>query len=497
MKKLLTIILTLIASTSIVSASTNLWEFYNEQGLMLPSYEYRKDFYEQILAEDEYKGTAKQNALYLQYLQENNFVPAPKANEIKLGAFNPVGGTTYRLQSSIGTTDASVKLSSFKNRSSIPLTMTLLATDIGYGTLSPQTSRSEFVSFSGITQNSDGTATLTGVTRGLSDISPFTASTTLRQAHPGQSVFILSDSPQLFEEYAKKRNDMAITGLWSFNSYLPTTSISATSSTQFTNKNYVDSVANQGAATSTETNGGIVELGTLAEQADSYDGGATKPTVLQTKNSTSTCQVVGSYNIVASSTTGKLDKNCLDQSLNYAFSGANTHSGVNSFSNSVGIGTTSPFTSLGVAGTITANTINATTTNATSTFSGNLVVSNNASTTNLTISGTQTGGTLSYNASSTAYSCASGTCTYTGSIPATANFGIGDFLITQTNGNNAGSLFLVRIGATTMRVAASKASATANDCSYTFTWSGSNFVVAENTDTNSYCSIDGTIYWYK
>lgn len=89
MKKLLTIILTLIASTSIVSASTNLWEFYNEQGEQLPSFEFRKDFYEQILDEDEYKGTAKQNDLYLKYLQENYIIPAPKANEIKLGAFNP------------------------------------------------------------------------------------------------------------------------------------------------------------------------------------------------------------------------------------------------------------------------------------------------------------------------------------------------------------------------------------------------------------------------
>ena len=325
--KILLTILAFFASTSLVFGATNLWQFYDEQGLLLPSFEYRKDFYEQILNDDVYKGTAEQNDLYLQYLQENEFVKSPKQEEIKLGAFNPAGGTTYRLQTSIGTTDTTVKLSSFKNRSSIALTMTLLNTDIGYGTLSPQTSRSEFVSFSGITQNSDGTATLTGVTRGLSDISPFTASTTLRQAHAGQSVFILSDSPQLFEEYAKRRNDETIAGLWNFNSYLPTSSITATTSAQFTTKGYVDNVTNAGAATSTETNGGIVELGTLAEQADSYDGGANKPTVLQTKNSTSTCQVVGSYNIVASSTSGKLDKNCLDQTLNYSWSGTNTFSG--------------------------------------------------------------------------------------------------------------------------------------------------------------------------
>ena len=63
------------------------------------------------------------------------------------GAFSPAGGLTYRLQSSIGTTNTTLTLSSFKNRSDIPLTMTVLNTDIAYGTLSPQTSRSEFISF--------------------------------------------------------------------------------------------------------------------------------------------------------------------------------------------------------------------------------------------------------------------------------------------------------------------------------------------------------------
>lgn len=265
----------------------------------------------------------KQSAIISEY---ENELSKLKSEMETLGVFNPAGGLTYRLQSSIGTTDTSVKLSSFKNRSDIPLTMTLLNTDIGYGTLSPQTTRSEFISFTGITQNSDGTATLTGVSRGLSDISPFTASTTLRESHAGQSVFILSDSPQLFEEYAKTRTNMAITGAWTFNTNLPSSSLTATTSSQFVNKALLDATAFAGDATSTETTGGLVELGTLSEQASSYDGGSSKPTVLQTKYSTSTCQVTGAYNIVASSTTGKLDKNCVDQTTNYAWTASTTFS---------------------------------------------------------------------------------------------------------------------------------------------------------------------------
>lgn len=87
---------------------------------------------------------------------------------------------------------------------------------------------------------------------------------------------------------------------------------------------YANNVVAGGAPTSTEATGGKVELGTLAEQASSFDGGAAKPTVLQTKNSTSTCQVVGSYNIVASSTTGKLSDKCFDQTYPYTFTGTTT-----------------------------------------------------------------------------------------------------------------------------------------------------------------------------
>lgn len=255
---------------------------------------------------------------------------APVQATQTFGAFNPSGGGTYRLGQSVGTSDTTIKLSSFTEPvSGIKYTMTYLNASVGYGTVSPQSSISEFVSFTGVTQNNDGSATLTGVVRGLSRSPAGTASnctvasTTLAQGHAGQSIFILSNSPCFQQEYAVKQNTEYITGSWGFQGTAPTSTI-CSSSTQLCNKNYVDSVALAGAATSTETNGGIVELGTLAEQATSFDGGSTKPTVLQTKNSTSTCQVVGTYNIVASSTTGRLDKGCFDQTANYALTGNNT-----------------------------------------------------------------------------------------------------------------------------------------------------------------------------
>lgn len=177
---------------------------------------------------------------------------------ITLGQYNPSGGGTYRLQSSIGLSATTIKLSSFTEPiSGIPYTMAYLASSIAYGTLDPQTSnRSEFVSFTGITQNSDGTATLTGLTRGLSRTpgsGGCVASTTLTQSHSGQSIFILSNSPCFYSEYAVKKNDETITGYW-------TVPIPLSNGNPAT-KSYVDSLVNGG----TVSNAQVVVAGTAGE----------------------------------------------------------------------------------------------------------------------------------------------------------------------------------------------------------------------------------------
>lgn len=252
-----------------------------------------------------------------------------EVEKAKLSAFNPAAGDTYRLRSSIGTTDTSISLSEFKTPiSSIPITMSVLDSDIGYGTIDPQSStRKEFISFTGVTQNADGTATLTGVTRGLSFVSPFTASSTLRKSHPGQSIFILSDSPQLFEEYAPRRDsalitgDWNITGSWGFDTAATTTT--CTSDLEICNKTYIDNSVNQGAATSTETNGGIVELATAIEVASSTDAGVNKPLVLQAKNASSSPDLTNTGPlVVVTNTARKIAQAFLDLTQAFTWTGA-------------------------------------------------------------------------------------------------------------------------------------------------------------------------------
>lgn len=131
--------------------------------------------------------------------------------------FNVAGAGTYTLAASIGSTDASIILNSFTEPvTGTPYTMALLNTSIVYATIAPRTTSSEFISFTGITQNADGTATLTGVTRGLAKKYPFTTDTAYKLPHSGQSPFILSDAPQVFEKYVNVDNDFTINGLWTF-----------------------------------------------------------------------------------------------------------------------------------------------------------------------------------------------------------------------------------------------------------------------------------------
>lgn len=185
----------------------------------------------------------------------------------------PAGGKNYTLNSSISSTETTIPLVSFVEPvSGVPYTMALLNTDIVYGTIAPRTTSSEFISFTGITQNPDGSATLTGVTRGLSKKYPFTASAAFRLPHAGQSTFIMSDAPQVFNEYSVIENDETITGKKAFpaggnaNAPVSGTVYSApVADIEYASKKYVDDTAVSGAPDANTTTKGLVQLPTQAQ----------------------------------------------------------------------------------------------------------------------------------------------------------------------------------------------------------------------------------------
>lgn len=263
---------------------------------------------------------------------EQNIIPhasAPLTSAAPaFGNFNPTGGGTYYLSSTISSSQTTIRLSSFTEPTSGTLyTMAYLNSSIEYATIAPQTSQSEFVSFTGITQNSDGSATLTGVVRGLSRSYPYTASATFALPHAGQSRFILSDSPQVFNQYAILQNANTWSAVQTFGSTTPpkydADPIWANFSTQvFADVAYVNSVVAAGAANASETVKGIIQLATGAQAALGTSLGSTGARLAIGNNlATSTPYNSGTNVVPITGTNEKISQLFLDLTQAFSFSG--------------------------------------------------------------------------------------------------------------------------------------------------------------------------------
>lgn len=181
----------------------------------------------------------------------------------------------YLAGSGVGATDTTIILKSFKYVDDTNVVMADFGT-LGFMTLDPNTSREENISFTGITQNGDGTATLTGVTRGLKNKAPYDADTTLRKSHSGSSVAVVSNSAPFYNKMTGKDNDETVTGDWTFaggvtftNTEIPifNSNPTITDDKHIATKKYVDDVAIAGAAKATEAVYGISKLSTAAVSA--------------------------------------------------------------------------------------------------------------------------------------------------------------------------------------------------------------------------------------
>lgn len=143
--------------------------------------------------------------------------------------------------SGITSTATTIVLKSFKL---VDGTTNITMTDvglIGFMTLEPGSSREEQIKFTGVTQNADGTATLTGVTRGINFVSPYDEISAYKKSHGGSTTAILSN----------------------------------TSGFEGNIKDYIDAIAISGAPDASTTTKGLVEEATLAEVDAGTGAGAT------------------------------------------------------------------------------------------------------------------------------------------------------------------------------------------------------------------------------
>lgn len=160
-------------------------------------------------------------------------------------------------------------LQSFAQIDGTLLTMTDFGTK-GFGTMEPGNSTfEEQISFTGVTQNANGTATLTGVSTVL-NVSPYTETSGLAQTHAGSTSFVISNTAGFYNTFVNKADDEVITGQYQFPNDASTPTLGAsyvapTLDTQVASKKYIDNIAILGAPNATTTTQGLVELGIQSE----------------------------------------------------------------------------------------------------------------------------------------------------------------------------------------------------------------------------------------
>lgn len=235
----------------------------------------------------------------------------------KLGAVNPTLPTPVAffqssLQASISSSATSFTLVSNTDKAGTTLASSTYAFVIDEGTASEEMIIADC--FPG------GAKTCANAIRGVSVVTGTTTVSALQKAHRRGASVKITDGPLLLSI------TRTLNGIGTFPSVLSYASgvgcTGGSLSTSLCDKAYIDSTANAGAATSTESNGGIVELATALEAASSTDLGGNQPLVLQAKNATSTPAntTLAALKVPVAKNNGKLHQLWLDLTELFAFS---------------------------------------------------------------------------------------------------------------------------------------------------------------------------------
>ncbi len=157
----------------------------------------------------------------------------------------------------------------------------------GYATIEPGNgTQEEAITFTGITQNANGTATLTGVSN-QSFVAPYTETSGLAVTHPGGVIMIITNTAGYYNRFANKDDDETILGLWNFpnggsNPTIGGSYVAPTTDLQIATKKYVDDVAVAGAPDATTGVKGIVQLATQAQTDAGTATGSTGASIVAT-----------------------------------------------------------------------------------------------------------------------------------------------------------------------------------------------------------------------
>ena len=170
-------------------------------------------------------------------------------------------------------TDTTVLLSSFTDIDGNPVSMAELGTK-AYGTIEPASgTQEEQISFTGITQNGNGTATLLGVSN-VGFLSPYTETSGLSKSHAGGVTFVISNTSAFYSDFANTRDTETISEVWTFDE-TPTITNDPVGNLDAVNKEYVDGLVVAGAPNGNTTTKGIYQSATVAQQGTHTAVGST------------------------------------------------------------------------------------------------------------------------------------------------------------------------------------------------------------------------------
>lgn len=132
----------------------------------------------------------------------------------------------------------------------------------GFATMQPgQNTSEEQIVFTGITQNANGTATLTGVSS-VTFLYPYTETSGLMKTHAGSTELIISNTSGFYDELTSKDDDETINGVWTFvqSPIVPT----GGTGTQAANNQDIANAIIGASGTATNTTFGTVKLSVAA-----------------------------------------------------------------------------------------------------------------------------------------------------------------------------------------------------------------------------------------
>lgn len=274
-----------------------------------------------------------------------------KAESGRLGASleipTPVALFETTLASSISTSATSMTLTSATDKDGNTLASSTYGFILDEGTASEEMVLADCTS-----------TACTNVIRGISVLTGTSSVSALKKAHRRGASVKITDGPILLVLKRIVNGEGLLPNTLKYK-----TGTQCSNTTDICSKSYIDNSVNQGAATSTQTNGGIVELATATEAASSTDLGGNQPLVLQAKNATSSPSgYASSTYVVVSEPDGTLSPFFLSGSKNITWRGGQTfasttgafeiQSGTTTLTHTaakLGIGTTSPIAELSVA----------------------------------------------------------------------------------------------------------------------------------------------------